>query len=154
VETSRNEGLFLSFVFSLPQLYASIHSAKGGGESWIAGYQIWMFPTIVAFTIAFGFGVGCRYWRAWWLYNEVDRADGNGQKLREQILKFYGHEVDFDECLVFPIPSLGYLTPLEALRYEDYRVRLFAKIQRRQIDWERYGVDQEDVSLQPQEPRA
>jgi hypothetical protein len=144
VITSRNEGLFLSFVFSLPQLYSSIHATKEGSASKMAEYQIWIFPTIVAFLIALGFGVGCRYWRAWWLYNEVDRADGNGQKLREQISRFYGLEVDFDKCLVFPISSLGNLTPLEAIRYEDYRARLFAKIQRKQIEWK--GCDTEKAS--------
>jgi hypothetical protein len=147
-ETARNEGLFSSFVYSLPQLYAVIGAAKGGRGSWMAEYQTWIFPTIVTFIIAFGFGVGSRYWRAWWLYNEVDRAEGNGQKLREQIHKFYGDKVDFEKCLVFPISSLGYITPLEALRYEDYRVRLFAKIQRKQIDWEGCESKLEDTTLQ------
>ncbi|MDF0492471.1 hypothetical protein [Bradyrhizobium yuanmingense] len=135
VATSRNEGLFSSFVFSLPLLHTSIRATKGDGGSKIAAFQIWVFPTVVAFTIAFCFGVGCRHWRAWWLYNEANRADGRGQKLRELLLRSYGPELDFEKCLVFRIPSLGNLTPLEAIRYEDYCARLFAKVQRRQIEW-------------------
>jgi hypothetical protein len=142
VSTSRNEGLFSSFVFSLPLLHASIRATKGYSGFSMAAYQIWVFPTIVAFVIAFGFGVGCRHWRAWWLYNEANRADGRGQKLRELLLRSYGNELDFDKCLVFPIPSLGNLTPLEAIRYEDYCVRLFAKVQRRQIEWIGCGYEQ------------
>ncbi|MEH2548835.1 hypothetical protein V1283_005480 [Bradyrhizobium sp. AZCC 2262] len=146
VATSRNEGLFSSFVFSLPQLYASIRATKGDGGSKIAEYQIWIFPTVVAFITALGFGIGCRHWRAWWLYNEANRADGNGQKLRELILRYYGNELDLDKCLVFPIPSLGNLTPLEAVRYEDYCARLFAKVQRRQVEWIDCGIDQASES--------
>ena len=137
IEISRREGVFYSFVLLLPQLYASINATTGGGESWSARYQTWIFPPIVTFMIAFCFGVGCRYWRAWWLYNEVDRADGNGQKFKDLLWKYYGDGVDLDKCLVFPVPSLGYITPLEALRYEDYRVRLFALVQRKQIEFNR-----------------
>jgi hypothetical protein len=150
VATSRNEGLFSSFVFSLPQLYASIRATKGHGGSGIVEYQIWIFPTIVAFTVALGFGIGCRHWRAWWLYNEAYRVDGNGQKLREFLLRAYGNELDFDKCLVFPISSLGNLTPLEAIRYEDYCVRLFAKVQRRQIEWIDCGGDKASGSERTQ----
>jgi hypothetical protein len=150
VATSRNEGLFSSFVFSLPQLYQSIRATKGDSGSKIAKYQIWIFPTIVAFIIALGFGIGCRHWRSWWLYNEANRADGNGQKLRELLLRSYGNDLDFDKCLVFPISSLGNLTPLEAIRYEDYCGRLFAKVQRRQIEWVGCGVDPTSDSKQTQ----
>ena len=149
VEISRKEGVFLSFVFSLPQLYASIRATTGGGESGLARYQTWIFPPIVTFIIAFCFGIGCRYWRAWWLYNEVDRADGNGQKLRDLIRKYYGDGVDLDKCLVSPVASLGYITPLEALRYEDYRVRLFAQVQRKQIEFDERELSPENADLRP-----
>jgi len=150
VATSRNEGLFSSFVFSLPQLHASIRATKGHGGSGIIDYQIWILPTIVAFAVALGFGIGCRHWRAWWLYNEAYRVDGNGQKLRELLLRAYGNELDFDKCLVFPISSLGNLTPLEAIRYEDYCARLFAKVQRRQIEWKDCGGEMASSSERTQ----
>jgi hypothetical protein len=133
-EIQEKEGLFFHLAGSLGALYRSLRTADPG-ESLKANYLAWGYPAIVTFLLAYAFGVGCRYARARWLYNEADREDGQGQKLKEQIRKIYGDSVDTDKCLIFPIASLGNLTPLEAIRYEDYRVRLFAKIQRRQIDW-------------------
>jgi hypothetical protein len=135
VTKAKLEGQFFTFVVYLSQLYQRIDALRPENRWSKAVYVYCIFPMIVAFILAYSFGVGCRFWRAWWLYNEVDRSDGNGQKLLEQIKKTYGDQVDFDRCLVLPIPSLGNVTALEALRYEDYRVKLFTKIQKQQIDW-------------------
>jgi|SRR6267378_2969435 hypothetical protein len=129
------EQQFFNLVVYLSQLYEKIEALRPENRWSKAVYVYCIFPMMVAFILAYSFGVGCRFWRAWWLYNEVDRSDGNGQKLLEQIKRTYGNQVDFDRFLILPIPSLGNVTALEALRYEDYRVKLFTKIQKQQIDW-------------------
>lgn len=143
-EIQEKEGQFFHLAGLLGVFYRSLHMAEPG-EALKANYLAWGFPAIVTFILAYAFGVGCRYGRARWLYEEADREDGQGQKLKEQIRKAYGEMVDTDKCLIFPVSSLGNITPLEAIRYEDYRVRLFAKIQRRQIDWK--GCDLQKTSI-------
>ena len=133
---ANSEGQFFEFIVYLSKLYGQLDGLRPENKWSKAAYVAYQFPSIVAFILAYAFGIGCRFWRAWWLYNEVSRSDGHGQKLLEQLRKSYGDKVDFDRCLVMPIPSLGNVTALEALRYEDYRVKLFTKIQKQQVDWD------------------
>jgi hypothetical protein len=122
-------------VNSFDLLYYNIQAFGSGQESKKANYLAWMFPTFVTFLLAYAFGVGTRLSRALWLYSEVDREDGQGTKLKDLIKKATGDKLSFEKCLVSPIAALGYLTPLEALRYEDYRIKLFGRIQENQIGW-------------------
>jgi hypothetical protein len=92
---------------------------------------VWFFPAVTAFLIAYGFAIGCRYWRTWWLYNATDRIE----ELKAQITKSYGSSLDVERCLSFPVGALGNITPIEAIRYEDYRSKLYASVQRRKIVW-------------------
>jgi hypothetical protein len=153
-EIQEKEGQFFHLAGLLGVLYQSLHMAEPG-EALKANYLAWGFPAIVTFILAYAFGVGCRYGRARWLYEEADREDGQGEKLKEQIKRAYGETVDADKCLTFPISSLGNITPLEAIRYEDYRVRLFAKIQRHQIEWKGCGrqekgdINQAELNVAP-----
>src|SRR5262249_45507768 len=78
-----------------------------------------------AFVFALAFGVGFTYWRAWWLNNERERDDGEVARLREQVERSFGTRIDFDAWLIKPLLSINRLTPLEAIRYEDYRGKLF-----------------------------
>ena len=75
--------------------------------------------------------IGCSYWRTWWLYNAADRIE----ELKAQITKSYGASLDVERCLTHPIGSLGNITAVEAIRYEDYRTKLYASVQRRKIVW-------------------
>ena len=94
-------------------------------------YFAWAFPALAALLIAYCFGVGCRHWRAWWLNNDEDYlAD-----LKRQIKESYGDRVDVEQCLTWPVPSLGNVTPIEAVRYEDYRTKLLGNVQRHKIAW-------------------
>ena len=123
-----DQGAILSrLVNSLGLLYYSIQASGTGQESVKANYLAWMFPTLVTFLLAYAFGVGTRFSRAQWLYGEVDREEGQGTKLKELIAKSTGDKLSFEKCLVFPVPSLGFVTPLEALRYEDYKSSSSAK---------------------------
>jgi hypothetical protein len=126
---------FSRLVSSVGLLYGNIQASGVGQESKKANYLAWMFPTCVTFLLAYAFGVGLRFSRSHWLRSEIDREDGQGVKLRELIAKQYNNSLDFEKCLIFPIAVLGYVTPLEALRYEDLRIKLFGKIQGDQIKW-------------------
>lgn len=97
-------------------------------------YFAWVFPALAAFLIAYSFGVGCRHWRAWWLNNDEDYLTD----LKAQIRKSYGNEIDVVRCLTCPISLLGNVAPIEAIRYEDYRSKLLANIQKRKIVWPRW----------------
>jgi hypothetical protein len=88
------------------------------GDARSQDYKVWVFPAITAFLLAYLFGVGSRYWRAWWLNNDEERLS----KLKDQIIKAYGS---------------GLVTPIEALRYEDYRTKWVANVQKRKIDWKK-----------------
>src|SRR5262249_16949653 len=90
---------------------------------------VWFFPALTAFLIPYAFGVGCSWWRTWWLYNAADRIE----ELQAQITKAYGAGLDVEKCLTHPIGLLGGVTALEAIRYEDYRTKLYASVQRRKI---------------------
>ena len=126
------EDTFLRFAYSLEPLYQGI-SVLIGGESGKKQYLAWMFPAIIAFILAYVFGIACRHWRSWWLFNQLDKVDGRAAKAKDQIRKAYGERVDLDQVLVTPVASLNSVTALEALRYEDYRGKLLAQVQRRQI---------------------
>jgi hypothetical protein len=145
-DIQEKEAQFFNFAGSLGTLYYALHITMPGGESLKTNYLAWGFPTIVTFILAYAFGIGCRYGRCRWLYDEADREAGHGVKLTEQIKKVYGSTVDPEKCLVFPIASLGNVTPLEAIRYEDYRAILFAKIQRQQIEWR--GCKEDKIALE------
>jgi hypothetical protein len=134
-QNSDQSAILSRLVNSFDLLYYNIQAFGSGQESKKANYLAWMFPTFVTFLLAYAFGVGTRLSRALWLYSEVDREDGQGTKLKDLIKKATGDKLSFEKCLVSPIAALGYLTPLEALRYEDYRIKLFGRIQENQIGW-------------------
>jgi hypothetical protein len=94
-------------------------------------YFVWTFPALAAFLIAYCFGVSCRYWRAWWLNNDEDYLT----ELKGQIRLSYGNDIDVNKCLTWPVGLLGNVTPIEAVRYEDYRSKLLANVQRQKIVW-------------------
>jgi hypothetical protein len=90
-----------------------------------------MFPMVTAFLIALSFGVGCRHWRAWWSYEGLDESQA--LKLRAKIQKKYGSDTDVDRCFIPSVSVLDKMTPIEALRYEDYRVKLFRQVEKTKI---------------------
>jgi hypothetical protein len=90
-----------------------------------------VFPMLCAFVIAFSFGLGCLHWRAWWLNEGAD--DSLGRALQNKIKEVYGENVDVETWLITPIASLDQITSIEALRYEDYRAKLFRQLQKGQI---------------------
>lgn len=144
--------IFSRLVRSLGLLYDNIQTFGSGQESKKANYLAWMLPTVVTFFLAYAFGVGIRFSRVHWLYSEIDREDGQGTKLRELLGKQFSDSLDFDKCLVFPIPALGFVTALEALRYEEYRIKLFGKIQDNQIRWSEAAGKKGAVEVSP--PKA
>ncbi len=98
-------------------------------------HAVVVFPMITAFLIAYTFGAGCRIWRAWWLNNEAGQQEMD--KLKEQIGNLYGQPVQsaaFEQWLISPLNVLNNVAPKEAVRYEGLKVRLYAKIEGRQID--------------------
>jgi hypothetical protein len=81
-------------------------------------------PTLVAFFVAYAFGVGCLLFRAGWLREGVDEPQG--RKLIAEIRKHYGLDsADIEASLAIPLKPIGGLTPLEALRYEEFSIKLF-----------------------------
>lgn len=94
-------------------------------------YMALVFSSVASFLFAFLFGVGLTYWRAWWLNNEIDRPDGEISKLEEQAKRAFGEDIRFKEFLVHPLMAVNGLTPLEAVRYEDYRGKLFTDVQKK-----------------------
>jgi hypothetical protein len=86
---------------------------------------------ITAFLIALSFGIGCRHWRAWWLHEGLDESQA--LRLRAKIQEKYGSDTDVDRCLITSVSSLDKMTPIEALRYEDYRIKLFRQVEKRKI---------------------
>lgn len=93
------------------------------------------FPMISGFFIAYMFGAGCRTWRAWWLNNEVGQQEI--QRLKEQIEKIYKKPVNerqYKEWLTTPLDAMNGVAPLEAVRYEGSKARLYGKIEGEQLD--------------------
>lgn len=93
------------------------------------------FPMVSGFFIAYMFGAGCRIWRAWWLNNEAGQQEV--QKLKEQIERIYNKPVDegrYREWLTSSLNAINGVAPLEAIRYEGSKVRLYAKIEGEQLD--------------------
>jgi hypothetical protein len=117
-----------AFARSLDYLYGSLVQLK---ESEKPQHIVWFFPAVTAFLIAYAFGVGCRHWRAWWLNNDVKRVT----EIKEQIRQAYGNTIDVERCLTHPIALLGNVTVIEALRYEDYRAKLYGSVQKRKVVW-------------------
>ena len=118
----------LQFASLLGELQAKLSGVNGAVG---ALYFVLTFPTLAAFLIAYCFGIACRYWRAWWLNNDVDYLS----ELKGEIRAAYGGDLDTDKCLTWPVGLLGDVTPIEAVRYEDYRAKLLANVQRQRVDW-------------------
>lgn len=117
-----------AFARSLDYLYRSLVQLK---QSEKVQHIVWFFPAVTAFLIAYAFGVGCRHWRVWWLNNNSKRVT----EIKEQIRQAYGNAIDVERCLTHPIELLGNVTVIEALRYEDYRAKLYASVQKRKVVW-------------------
>jgi hypothetical protein len=111
------------------------------------GFRTLVYPMSTAFVVALFFGWGCRYSRGWWLSQGGDEI--HREKLKERIREKYGAAVDVDRYLVTPVAALGRITPLEALRYEDYRAKLFRLVQKGQI--KEFGVAMKEEA-KPQDP--
>lgn len=90
-----------------------------------------IYSSIGAFFFAAVFGIGFTYWRAWWLHHEREREDGQIARLREQVQLSFGSDVEFEHWLTMPVASVNGITPLEAVRYEDYRGKLFSDVQKK-----------------------
>jgi hypothetical protein len=146
------EQALVSLAFSIQSFYETLRPFE-------PKLRHWLFPSLVGFVMALGFGIGLRHARIWWLYNEADQEGGHVHKLELEVKQVYGEEVDFDKFLISPIRSLNFVTPIEAVRYEDYRIKLFSKVRRKQLDIEpfrahRPGDRAADVTTGPTDSTA
>ncbi len=141
---------FMALVGSLTSLIDALDPVE---TSSVSTHMPWLFPAVTAFILALMYGIGFIYGRGWWLYNECSREDGQIAKLKEQAEKAVGASIDFDRWLITPLPSLSFLTPIEAVRYEDFRGKLFSSVQRRKIDMSRFVIKPADEPHPEEMPR-
>jgi hypothetical protein len=92
----------------------------------------------VAFWFAFVLSVIVKYGRIKQLYNEMDPFDSTAMdRLRDEaavFLRATGDSRTVDLWMITPQAALGLLTPLEAIRYNQYRSELFDSLKRRPGD--------------------
>jgi hypothetical protein len=129
---------FDGFTAMLGELRNSLDKLKkyyeSDSESQGRAFAVSLFPALVIFVVTYAFGVGSRFSRAWLLYKDAGRDNNFIAKFKEEVEKAYPG-IDAARCLITPLSALDYLTPLEALRYPDYRAKLFAKVQKKKIVW-------------------
>lgn len=100
-----------------------------------------VFPSLVAFLLAFSFGVGCRYGRHWWLNNEPIDSPEQFARLRREISaheernKRPAADSDIDRLLATPVQSLSGVPPIEAFHYEDFHNKLLDQLRKDRIVW-------------------
>jgi len=71
VTKAKLEGQFFTFVVYLSQLYQRIDALRSGKQVEQSGICLLYIPDDRSVYSRLFFCVGCRFWRAWWLYNEV-----------------------------------------------------------------------------------
>ena len=80
-------------------------------------------PAVVAFIIAYVFGIGCLLTRSTWL--REGRNDSHGRLLVDELKKHYNFDDATDEeMLGKEVRAIAGLTPVEALRYEELSIKL------------------------------
>jgi hypothetical protein len=128
---------FDGFTAMLGDLYKSLDRLKMYYTAGLSNrhFAVWIFPALVVFVITYAFGIGSRFWRTWLLYKDVDRENSPIRKFKDQLQQVHRGKVDAGCCLITPLAALDFLTPLEAVRYPDYRAKLFAKVQKQRIQW-------------------
>jgi hypothetical protein len=84
---------------------------------------LWFFATLVV-------GIAVRFGRILQLHNQIDKFDeGTIERLKERAKAYFGgSDAKADEWLTTPNATIGFLSPLEGVRYQSCRPSLFDSI--------------------------
>lgn len=111
---------YLGLGRSLNGLYQSLNNFDNFSRG---RYAMLATPAVAAFLVAWSFGIGCLLRRANWLQEGLGSAQA--RRLFNELTTIRNMSQDeIKQFLVTPSNAIGKLTPLEALRYEEFSIKL------------------------------
>jgi hypothetical protein len=143
---SNDDAILFRFAAALASLYVNLGNLATLQENRVAAGLI---PALLNGAFAFAFSLGIFQLRSWWLHNEADRPDGQFERLKKLVAEKYDGN---DRLMFLPVETLNQLTPLEAVRYEDYRSKLEAQVKRKQAFWNPRFLARSERPVAPSRP--